>query len=244
MIFGKMWRAVRAQMNKLANWFSGVDPIAQLQYEYDQAVEQLKSGREGLAQYRALVERVTRQAERDRQHVNDLEAKIKYFLQAGQRDAASKFALEYQKAKTALAENERQLALHEQAYNNHLTKIKHAANKLNDLQEKIHHYDAELKMSRAEAEVAELAKTFNFDITTDFGQVEKVIEDRISLNRAKVRVSADLSEEGMDQIRHEQDMEKALAEQALDQFEQELGSKTRATTEVGTTSGPAPKSLP
>ena len=61
MIIGKLWRSLKAQMNKLANYFWTADPIAQMQYEYDQAVEQLKGGREGLAQYRALVERVSRQ---------------------------------------------------------------------------------------------------------------------------------------------------------------------------------------
>ena len=58
MILGKIWKAIAAQFNKLGNWFSGYDPIAQMQYEYDRSVEQLREGREGLAQYRALVERV------------------------------------------------------------------------------------------------------------------------------------------------------------------------------------------
>ena len=63
MIFGKMWRALEAQFNKLANYFWTADPIAQMQYEYDSAVAELKSGRQGLEQYRALVERVVRQAD-------------------------------------------------------------------------------------------------------------------------------------------------------------------------------------
>ena len=46
MIFGKLWRALKAQVNKLANFFWTADPIAQMQYEYDMAVEQLKGGRE------------------------------------------------------------------------------------------------------------------------------------------------------------------------------------------------------
>ena len=58
MIIGKLWRSIKAQMNKVANFFWGVDPIAQLQYEYDKLVDQLKEGRVGLEQYRALVERV------------------------------------------------------------------------------------------------------------------------------------------------------------------------------------------
>ena len=61
MILGKIWRSFKAQLNKLANLFYTADPIAQMQYEYDLAVEQLKEGRQGLEQYRALVERVTRQ---------------------------------------------------------------------------------------------------------------------------------------------------------------------------------------
>ena len=56
MILGKIWRSIQAQMNKLANFFWTANPIAQMQLEYDQSVEQLKAGREGLAQYRALVE--------------------------------------------------------------------------------------------------------------------------------------------------------------------------------------------
>ena len=61
MIFGKFWRAIAAQVNKLANYFWTADPIAQMQYEYDKAVEEMKGGREGLEQYRGLVERVSRQ---------------------------------------------------------------------------------------------------------------------------------------------------------------------------------------
>ena len=56
--------------------------------------------REGLEQYRGLVERVSRQVANDKQHVASLEAKVKAYLQAGDRDTAAKFALELQKART------------------------------------------------------------------------------------------------------------------------------------------------
>jgi phage shock protein A len=61
MILEKFFAAIRAQINKVANMFWEADPIAQMRYEYDQAVEQLKEGRKGLEQYRGLVERVNRQ---------------------------------------------------------------------------------------------------------------------------------------------------------------------------------------
>jgi len=232
MILGKLWKALAAQMNKIANFFWTADPIAQLQYEYDKAVDQMKDGREGLEQYRALVERVTRQVNGDRQHVESLEARIKAYLQAGERDTASKFALELQQAKKQLAENEAQLKLHETAYTNNVTKIKHATKKLAELKNKIHKYDAELKLSRAEAELAKLAQSFNFDITTDFGQIEDVIQDKIGLNRAKVRVAADLSGEGLEEIKREEAVEKAMADKALREFEIEMGMVTPETAGV------------
>jgi phage shock protein A len=232
MILGKFWAAFRAQVNKLANYFWTADPIAQMQYEYDQAVAQLTDGRKGLEQYRALVERVTRQVQNEKRHVTDLENKTKVYLQAGDRETAAKFALEMQKGKSELAENEAQLKLHEDAYNNNITKVKHATGKLSKIREKIAKYDAELKMSKAEAEVAKLAESFNFDITTDFGQIESVIQDKISLNRAKVRVASDLSSEGIVDVQREQAAEKILADQALKQFEVELGIVTPETAGV------------
>ena len=244
MILGKLWHALMSQINKVANVFWTADPIAQMQYEYDLAVVQLKEGREGLEQYRALVERVSRQVLTAKQHATNLEAKVKAYLTAGDRDTAAKFALEMQKAKQELAENESQLKLHEEAYSNNVTKIKHATKKLSDVREKISKYDAELKMSRAEAEMAKLATSFNFDVTTDFGQIEQTISDKISLNRAKVRVAADLSGEGIVDIQREQSMEKALGEQALKDFEVQMGLVTPDTagvTEATKELGPAAK---
>jgi phage shock protein A len=232
MIFGKVWASFRAQMNKLANFFWTADPIAQMQYEYDMAVEQLKEGRQGLEQYRALVDRVGRQVATGRARVSELEAKIKAYLQAGQRQAAADCALQLQRAQKDLSENEAQLKMHEEAYNNNLTKVKHASGKLAQVKEKIQKYDAELKMSRAEAEMAKLAQDFNFDVTTDFGQIEQVIQDKIGLNRAKARVAADLSGQGVEQVKQEQALEKAQAEMALQQFEAQMGLRTPETTQA------------
>src|SRR5439155_1657138 len=87
-----------------------------------------------------------------------------------QEVTTSKFALELQKAKGELAANEQQLNMHETAYGNSLKKIQHANEKLIELREKIQKYDAELKMSSAEAEIAKLSETFDVNLTTDFGE--------------------------------------------------------------------------
>jgi len=242
LILGKFWSAFRAQINKIANIFWEADPIAQMQYEHDAAVEQLKEGRKGLETYRALVERVTRQVAGAKDHVQKLEAQTKAYLKSGQRDEAATFALELQKAKKDLSAYEEQLKMHEQSYENNLKKIQHAAKKLGEVREKIQKYDAELKMSSAEAEVAALAQSFNMDVTTDFGQLEEMIQGKIDKNRAKSRVAADLSQEGLASIEAEEKMEKAMAEDALSQFEVELGLKSPETTKLADTAkdlGPA-----
>src|SRR5689334_12578837 len=113
MILGKFWHAIRGQLNKIANIFWEADPIAQMQYEHDLALEQLKEGRNGLEMYRGLVERVTRQAANSRSHVQQLEAEVKAYLKSGDRDTAAKFALELQKAKKELAQHEEQLQMQE-----------------------------------------------------------------------------------------------------------------------------------
>lgn len=239
MIVQKFWSAFMAQINKIANVFWEADPIAQMQYEYDRAVDELKEGRTGLEQYRGLVERVTRQVAANRTHAQKLEAETKAYLKAGDRATAAKFALELQKAKTDLAANEQQLQLHDTAYGNNLRKIQHANSKLVELKQKIQQYDAELKMSSAEAEIAKLAESFDLNLTTDFGQIESVIQQKIDQNRGKVRVAADLSSKGIAEIDAEERMQAILAEEALTGFEVELGLKSPETTRVA----PAAKDL-
>ncbi len=246
MILGKIWQAVAAQFNKLANAIRGYDPIAEMQLEYDRSVEQIREGREGLAQYRAMVERVQRQVEGDRKQVATLEARIKAYLNAGDRDTAARIALDLNRSRDELAENEKQLGLHEQAYQNNLLKIQHAVKKLDDVRHKISKYDADLKMSRAEAEVAQLANQFHFDVTTDFGQAEQMIQGQIDRNRARVRVAADLSGEGLEQIQQDMAVEKTMGEDALRQFEKEQGLATPETTKAAASTkelGPAARTL-
>ena len=232
MIFKKLFGAVRAQLNKLANFFWEADPIAQMQYEYDLAVEQLKEGRVGLEQYRGLVERVNRQVKEGEAHMKKLEAQAKAYLKAGDRETASKFALELQKAKNQLAQNVEQQQMHEQSYQNNLKKIQHANKKLVEVRERIQKYDAELKMSEAEAEVAKLSETFNMNVTTDFGQLEDVIQRKIDANRGKARVAADMSREGIDKIQDDERLEKQMAEDALKGLEVDLGMRAPETTPV------------
>src|SRR3954465_4445234 len=242
MIFGKFFGAIRAQFNKLANVFWEADPIAQMQYEYDLAVEQLKEGRQGLEQYRGLVERVSRQVKDGEAQVAKLTSQAKAYLKAGDRETAGSYALQLTKAKNQLEENKQQLVMHEQAYGNNLKKIQFANKKLVEVKDKIQKYDADIKRSAAEAEVAKLTQSLNMDVTTDFGQLEDVIQRKIDGNRGKARVASDLSGEGIDKIKAEEKMEASMADDALKDLEVELGMRAPETTPIAQTAkdlGPA-----
>jgi hypothetical protein len=79
-------------------------------------------------------------------------------------------------------------------------------------------------------------------LTTDFGEIEAVIQQRIDQNRGKVRVAADLSKQGIAEIEAEERVQGEMAEQALHNFEVELGLKSPETTPVSQTTkdlGPA-----
>ncbi len=98
-------------------------------------------------------------------------------------------------------------------------------------------------MSRAEAEMSQLANQFNFNVTTDFGQAEQVLQDQIDKNRARVRVAADLSGEGVEDVKREIAVEKTMGEDALKEFEKEMGLATPAAAQSTKQLGPAAKSL-
>jgi len=244
---GKFFRAIRAQLNKIANLFFEADPIAVMQLEVDQATERLKEGRKGLEMYRGLVETVARQVALGTSNSSQLESQIKAHLKAGNRDVAGQLALQLQKTQTELAANKSQLEMHETAYKNNLLKIQKANKDIVKVREKIRQYDAELKMSAAEAEIAKLAQTFDMNLTTDFGEIETVIQQKIDQNRGKVRVAADLSEKGMAEINAEERMRGQLAEQALQNFEVELGLRSPETSPVAQAAkdlGPAAEKTP
>ena len=242
MILGKFVTIVRAFFNSIANAMWEKNPIAIMQLEYDKSVEQLKEGRKGLELYRGLVERVARQVAAGKAQVERLQAEVKAYLKAGERATAAKFALQLKKAETDLVANQEQLKMHEESYENNLKKIQFANKQLADVREKIQRYDADLKMTSAEAEIAQIAGDLNFDVTTDFGQIEQIIQKKIDTNRGKVRVATDLSSRGVAEIEVQERVEAQQAEDTLQQYEVELGLKSPDTTPVVETAknlGPA-----
>ena len=232
---GKFCRAIRAQLNKIANIFFEADPIAVMQLEVDQATERLKEGRKGLEMYRGLVETVARQVASGTANASQLESQIKAHLKAGNREMAGQLALQLQKTQTELEKNKAQLEMHEQAYQNNLLKIQKANKDIVKVRDKITQYNAELKMSAAEAEIAQISESFDMNMTTDFGQIESVIQKQIDTNRGRARVASDMSSKGVEAIKAEEAAEKAMADDLLTKYEVQLGLKSPETSAISDT---------
>ena len=226
MIFGKVWASFRPRSTSSPISSGRPTRSPRCSTSTTMAVAQLKDGREGLEQYRALVERVGRQVATDKASTSEPGSQDQGLSCSRRpRTAPPSSPWNCRRPSKTWPRTKAQLKMHEEAYNNNLTKIKHASGKLAEVREKIQKYDAELKMSRAEAEMAKLAQDFNFDVTTDFGQIEQVIQDKIGLNRAKVRVAADLSGEGVDDIKQRAgDGEGDGATRRCNDFEVQMGT--------------------
>jgi phage shock protein A len=245
MIFEKFFTAIRASLNKLANFFWSRDPIAILQLEVDQATARLQEGRQGLEQYRGLVERVGMQVATGKQNVQRLEGQIKGHLTAGHRDVASQLAIQLQQVKQDLTSNEQQLSMHNEAYQNHLLKFQQAQKDIVTLRQRAQRLHAELQMSKAEAEIARVAEAVSEKMTPNFstkvGQAEELVQEQIAKHRGEARVAADLSSKGVSEIKAQQAAEAAMGEELLRKFEVEMGlvnAETAPATTTNKTLGP------
>lgn len=227
MILGKIGTAIRAFFNQIANALWERDPHAILQLEVDQATQQIQAARQGLERYRGLVERVSMQVATEQQNVQRLEGQIRAHLQAGNREVAGQLAIQLQQVKADLANNQQQLAMHTEAYNNNLLKLQQGQKDIAALRQKAQRLKAELEMAKAEAEIARVAEAVSEsavpNFSTKIGQATELMQEQIARHRGEARVAADMSARGVDDIRAQQAAEAAMGENLLRQFEVDMG---------------------
>ena len=73
-----------------------------------------------------------------------------------------------------------------------------------------------------------------------------MIQDQIDRNRGRVRVAADMSGEGLEEVQQDIAVEKAMAEDALREFEKQEGLVTPETVKTSQSTkelGPAARTL-
>lgn len=238
MIVQKFIDGFAAIINSIANALFERDPEAVLQLEIDRAVARIQEARHGLERQRGLVESVKRQVGTGEANIARLSAQIKSYLASGNRDMAAPLAVQLAAAQKDLAENKGQYQIHEESYNNFLLRVQQGNKDVLKLQERANKMVAELQMSKAEAEIAQVAEALstslngNTNLTSNIGKIEHVIQQKIDHNRGKVRVAADMSGTGVEEIKARQAAERYEAEDLLKQFESEMGLVSPESTKI------------
>lgn len=223
MFFSKLWQTLWDQLAGIAYWGWGSDPLDRMQLEYDRAVEELKEGRQGLEQQRNLVEQIARQVRMHKERVALLEAQIRQHLAAGKREQAAARALEFNRAKEQLVESEESLAVYEESYERNFKKIQQATSRLAEVKQRINQYDHELKLTKAEAELAKVAENLDVDRGDDFVRFEQALSEKLTALRAQLRASTELSDRSLTEMEALAAAEEQQADAALLQFELDMG---------------------
>jgi phage shock protein A len=236
MIIGKFATAFRAFLNSIANALWSRDPIAIMQLKIDEATAEVQGAREGVEQYAGLVEGIKRIVAQLSGQSAQLEAQVKSHLKAGNRERAGQIVLQLQKVREQLAAKEGELKIHNEALQNNLLKLKSANENIVALRQRAQQHSAELKMSRAEAEMAKVSEALQGSLvgnyTTGFGEAEALVKSEIDKNRGRAHVAAEMSSTGIAEIKAEEAATRALADDLLSQFEQDLGLRSPETTQV------------
>lgn len=233
---------------RLANLFRGFiglfvsglekrNPEALLEVEKENLRKQISNYNAGLAAHAGLCERLMTQVRKLEQDERDFRAKAAANLRAGNRDAASSYALRLQTIQRELVENRSQLEAAEKTYKELIkardVSVKAAQAKIETLKSSLD----DLKIKRATAELTEMASGMITQIggsgdTLD--RLHNMVEEEREKASGRARVARDsLNTSEIDIKESEQ---KALAEQALADFAAREGIALEPATGTDSTS--------
>lgn len=198
--------------------------------EYDDALKKLKAGREGLEQFRAVVDRLARKVAENEEQVRKITSDLDSSMKQGNKEQAVKLMTMLESSRKELVGNKRKLDELEAAYKEHAAKMKKMTGGMGAYRDKAVEYDANRKIAGA-MDAAGIGDSPLSDFS-DLREAERLVQDKIDLNAAKVRVSQDLSEKKTAEAAPDKKMEEAAAEDLLTKMEIEMGLKTPETSAI------------
>ena len=238
---------LRRLLNVLRGFFglfvSGLEksnPEALLELERENLREQIARYNQGLASHAGLAERLMSQVRRLEAEERDLRAKAAANLRAGNRDAASQYALRLETVQQELAENRTQLEQAEATYRNLLkardVAVSSARAKIESLKSAI----TDLRMKQAMAELTEMAAGMISEIGGSgdtLNRLTGMVHEERDRAAGRARVARDTLD--MSQVVVKESEQKALAEQALADF----AAREGITLEGAPAAEPPPKAM-
>jgi phage shock protein A len=216
-----------AQLGKAGRWAIHKDPVAMYKEKIDDATDHLRTAREGLVRVRGLITGVQRQVDDGDKETARLDVRIKGALSSGDENRAAEYVRQLQEAKKQLEENRRQLAVHLETYQGFLKQVQAAQAKIVQAKDEADKLGVQLEISKAEAELADIAQNFqvNTSALEGLGEIKGEIHKQIDANRARGMVARDLAAGAALEVEEEERLKNEEAKVLLEQYKAEMAAK-------------------
>lgn len=223
-MFQRIANLVRGFFGLFVSGLERRNPEALLEVEKENLRKQIANYNQGLAAHAGLCEKLVGQIRRQENEERDLNAKTMANLTAGNRDAASQYALRLQTVRRELTENRAQAKQAETTYQELLrareVSVKNAQAKIEALKFAID----DMKIKKATAELTEMAGGMISQIGSSgdtLSRLHDIVEEERTKAAGRARVARDSLNTG--EIAMKEVEQKALADQALAEFAAQAG---------------------
>lgn len=228
-MFSRIANLIKGFLGLFIGGIEKKNPEALLEVEKENLRKQIGEFNQGLAAHAGLVERLMGQVKRLNSEENELKAKTKALLQAGQREAAGEMALRYKAVEAQHDELNAQLESADARYKELVrardVAIKAARDKIEQLRRGID----DMKVQKAMAELNEMAAgmvgTLGGSGDT-LNRLEEMVEEERSKAAGRARVARDSVDMSGTVLKEAE--QKALADMALADFAAAEGIELKA----------------
>ncbi len=218
-MFTRLLNVFKGFMSLFVSGLEKRNPEALLELEQENLRKQIGSYNQSLAAHAGLAERLMSQVRKLESEENELRAKTRAHLRAGNQSAAAQLALRLQTVTRELTENRSQLAQAEDTYRN-LVKARDVA--VNAARAKIDSLKGainDMRMNKALAEMNEMAAGMIGQIGGSgdtLNRLHDMVEEERTKQAGRARVAKDSIDMG--EIHLKEAEQQALADQALADF--------------------------
>lgn len=222
--FKQLFGVGKAQAGKLARAAEGLDPVAMYQEKISEAMDNIRSAKDGLSRVKGLIASVERQVADGKTEIARLDARIKLALNDGNDTKAAEYVQQLQAAKKNLEQNEQQLVSHQSSYLMFLKQVQVAQSKVITAKRDAEKLGTELEISKVESEIGEINQRFSttVDPLDDAKKFKTDIQRKIDQNRAKGQVSNDLNADLLQEEAEEQKLRDMEAQSILEQYKKDM----------------------
>ena len=199
---------------------ASADPQTQLDQVLDKALDDISKAKTDLEAEKELVISCQRRVDQNTAEATRLTNRIKTALSNGDPNGTSKeYALSLVHVREQLASNSEQLAKHKANYEAYARKVELGQKQVLAAKQKAKEAGVELQESEREARLSRFAETFNVgEASGPMGDALSKVQEKIDLNKAKIAVANDMSQESLAEAKDDEMEQQAKADAILAEF--------------------------